>query len=90
MEEALRIIKMLIWIGHPEENLGETWATMSLPVWLEIDPMVAKMKKIVEVSERNRTRSTLKNRPDNASECLPHVTSYDVEASQGAAASECA
>ncbi|VDL81115.1 unnamed protein product [Nippostrongylus brasiliensis] len=27
---------------------------------------------------------------DNASECLPHVTRYDVEASQGAAASECA
>ncbi|WKY03042.1 hypothetical protein Q1695_016383 [Nippostrongylus brasiliensis] len=27
---------------------------------------------------------------DNASECLPRVISYDVEASQGAAASECA
>ncbi|WKY03010.1 hypothetical protein Q1695_016364 [Nippostrongylus brasiliensis] len=27
---------------------------------------------------------------NNASQCLPHVTRYDVEASQGAAASECA
>ncbi|VDL75146.1 unnamed protein product [Nippostrongylus brasiliensis] len=62
-----------------DESIGDL--RLSVRIW-------SCLRDLVELESARSTR--LRGTLDKASECLPHITRYDVEASQGGAASECA